>query len=58
MLLAENRAGDDVADAEERRDVADDLARGAVAAGMVYTLDREEPDVGGKDDGRLHRGAR
>lgn len=60
VLLAENCTGNDVADAEERRDVADDLARRAVGgryASIVYTLDREEPDVGGQDDGGLYRAA-
>lgn len=58
VLLAENCTGDDVADAEERRNVADDLTRRAVGAryaSLVYALDREESDVGGKDYGGLHR---
>ena len=56
MLCRQDRTGDDVPEAQERRDVGYDLAHGAVRrrkAALVDALDGEEPHVCREDDRRL-----
>ena len=56
MLRGQDRTGDDVSEAEQGRDVADDLGHRPVWLGhavLVDALDGEEADVRREDDRRL-----
>lgn len=56
MLSRKDGTSDDIADGEDRRDVADNLAGGSIRsrhAVLVYALDSKEADVGSENHSRL-----